>query len=155
MTPFDQSAASCRCEWGVVGHDSLAPADVVIVIDVFSFSTSVDVAVSRGVAILPYAWDDASAIAFAIAQSAELAGPRGGGRYSLSPASFLDAPAGLRCVLPSRNGAMLALRAAATPAVVLAACLRNASAVAGAARAAIAAAAMPRPTVSRARARAS
>ncbi|HZM97670.1 MAG TPA: hypothetical protein VFB92_29820 [Vicinamibacterales bacterium] len=28
-----------RCDWGLAGHDSLAPADVVIVIDVLSFST--------------------------------------------------------------------------------------------------------------------
>ena len=34
MSPFDQHDADCRCEWGVPGLDSLAPAAVVIVVDV-------------------------------------------------------------------------------------------------------------------------
>lgn len=131
MNPFDQKTFACRCEWGPAGHDALAPADVVIVVDVLSFSTCVDIAVSRGVAVLPCTWKDSSAMVFAEHHGAELAGPRGGARYSLSPASFLNAPAGARCVLPSPNGAVLALRAATTRALVLAGCLRNAGAVAG------------------------
>jgi len=131
---FDQGAASCRCEWGLAGVDALAPADVVIVIDVLSFCTCVDIAAGRGTVVLPYAWKDGSAAEFAVAQGAELAGPRGRARYSLSPASFLDAPPGLRCVLPSPNGATPALRAGAKGGLVLAGCLRNASAVAAAAR---------------------
>lgn len=134
MTPFNQENAACRCEWGIVGHDALAKADVVIAVDVLSFSTCVDVAIGRGVTILPYPWKDSTASEFAIAQDAELAGRRGEARYSLSPASFLDAPAGLRCVLPSPNGAMLTLRAEATGATVFAGCLRNAEAVAKAAQ---------------------
>jgi 2-phosphosulfolactate phosphatase len=135
MPFFDQALATCRCEWGAVGHDSLAPADVVIVVDVLSFSTCVDVATASGVAVLPYAWKDASAVAFAATERAVLAQPRGAGRYSLSPLSFQDGPAGTRCVLPSPNGATLALRARAAGATVLAGCLRNASAVAKAAQA--------------------
>lgn len=135
MPYFDQATAACRCEWGLVGLESLAPADVVIVVDVLSFSTCVDVAVGRGVAILPYRWKDASAESFAASELAELARPRGQGRYSLSPASFQDAPPGTRCVLPSPNGATLSLRAAETGAAVLAGCLRNAAAVAKAAQA--------------------
>lgn len=134
MTPFDQGPATCRCEWGVIGHDALARADVVIVVDVLSFSTCVDIAVGRGALVLPYQWKDASARDFAAAHHAELAGRRGQARYSLSPASFVQAPVGLRCVLPSPNGATLALRAAATGATVLAGCLRNAGAVADAAQ---------------------
>jgi 2-phosphosulfolactate phosphatase len=134
MSPFDQHDADCRCEWGVPGLDSLAPAAVVIVVDVLSFSTCVDVAVGRGAAILPYPWNDASAADFAAAHRAVLAGPRRTARYSLSPGSFVDVSAGLRCVLPSPNGATLAVRAAATGATVLAGCLRNAAAVATAAR---------------------
>jgi 2-phosphosulfolactate phosphatase len=130
MTAFDQGAAACRCEWGVAGIDNLAPADVTIIIDVLSFSTCVDVAVSRGIVILPFPARGASSEAFAIEQQAELSGPRGAGRYSLSPASFLDAPAGTRCVLPSPNGATLTLHAAKRAPVVLTGCLRNAAAVA-------------------------
>jgi 2-phosphosulfolactate phosphatase len=113
---------------------ALAPADVTIVVDVFSFTTCVDVAVSRGAAILPYAWNDDSAADFALAHGAELAGRRRKTRYSLAPACYLDAPAGLRCVLPSPNGAQITLAAARTAPIVLAGCLRNARAVADAAQ---------------------
>ena len=130
---FSQNAWTCRCEWGPAAVTALDPADVTIVVDVFSFTTCVDVAVSRGVAILPYPWNDPSAAEFALAHNAELAGRRREARYSLAPASYLDAPAGLRCVLPSPNGARVALAAAGTPSVVLAGCLRNARAVADAA----------------------
>jgi hypothetical protein len=56
---------------------ALAPADVAIVIDVFSFTTCVDVTTSRGAAILPYPWKDALASDFERSQGAELAGRRG------------------------------------------------------------------------------
>lgn len=118
----------------MAGLDALAPADVVVVVDVLSFSTCVDIAVSRGIAVLPYAWKDSSAKAFAERHGAERAGPRGEGRFSLSPASFLKAAPGVRCVLPSPNGAALTLRAAQTSAVILAGCLRNVGAVAAVAR---------------------
>ncbi len=80
-------------------------------------------AVSRGVAILPYAWNDAASADFARAQGAALAGERRRTRYSLAPQSYLDAPAGLRCVLPSPNGARATIAAAASGAVVPAGCL--------------------------------
>ncbi|MGH7695995.1 MAG: 2-phosphosulfolactate phosphatase, partial [Gemmatimonadaceae bacterium] len=102
-------------------------------VDDLSFTTCVDVATGRGAAIMPYAWNDATAVEFAATHSAELALKRGLGRYSLAPASYLDAPSSLRCVLPSPNGAVVTLRAARTPSAVLAGCLRNASAVAAAA----------------------
>ena len=133
MTPFTQEGFACRCEWGPGAVSALAPADVIIVVDVFSFTTCVDVAVSRGVAILPYAWNDPSAADYARAQGAELAGKRRRTRYSLAPESYMDAPTGLRCVLPSPNGARVTLSAASSGAVVLAGCLRNARAVAAAA----------------------
>jgi 2-phosphosulfolactate phosphatase len=113
---------------------ALAPADVTIVIDVFSFTTCVDVAASRGCSILPYPWNDASAAEFARTHGAELAGKRRKSRYSLAPTSYLDAPSGLRCVLPSPNGAQITLAAAPTAPVLLAGSLRNARAVAEAAR---------------------
>jgi len=134
MAPFTQRAWACRCEWGPGAVAALAPADVTIVIDVFSFTTCVDVAVSRGAAILPYSWDDASAAEFALAQRAELAGRRRQARYSLAPDSYLEAPAGLRCVLPSPNGAQVTLSAARTASVLLAGSLRNARVVAEAAQ---------------------
>jgi 2-phosphosulfolactate phosphatase len=133
MTPFSQENWPCRCEWGQQAVTALAPADVTIVVDVFSFTTCVDVAVSRGAAILPYPWADPAAAEFARTHDAELAGRRRQARYSLAPASYLEAPAGLRCVLPSPNGAQVTLAAARTTSVVLAGSLRNARAVAAAA----------------------
>lgn len=131
--PFSQREWACRCEWGVAGVAALAPADVTIVVDVFSFTTCVDVAVSRSAEILPFAWNGDGAAEFARAQRAELAGKRRRAQYSLAPDSYLTAPAGLRCVLPSPNGAQVALAAAGAP-VLLAGCLRNARAVAAAAQ---------------------
>jgi 2-phosphosulfolactate phosphatase len=94
----------------------------------------VDIAVSRGAAVLPYPWKDDSALRFAQEHAAELAGARGESAYSLSPESFLRSMPGLRCVLPSPNGAALTMRAARASSIVLAGCLRNAAAVAAAAR---------------------
>lgn len=130
---FSQSTWNCRCEWGPNAAAALAPADVTIVVDVFSFTTCVDVATSRGAVILPYAWKDATAAEFARSQVAELAGKRRQARYSLAPESYLEAPAGLRCVLPSPNGAQVTLAAARTTPMLLAGSLRNAKAVADAA----------------------
>jgi 2-phosphosulfolactate phosphatase len=107
---------------------------VTIVVDVFSFTTCVDIAVSRGAAILPFAWNGDGAAEFAQAQRAELAGKRRRAQYSLAPESYLTAPAGLRCVLPSPNGAQVTLAAAPSVPVLVAGCLRNARAVAAAAR---------------------
>src|SRR5262245_5853014 len=134
MRAFSQQEWACRCEWGPGAVTALAPADVVVVVDVLSFTTCVDVAGSRGGAILPYAWKDSSAEAFAKTHGAELAGRRRVARYSLSASSFLDVPSGFRCVLPSPNGARVSLAAAGSGSVIFAACLRNARAVADAAR---------------------
>ncbi|HVS08965.1 MAG TPA: 2-phosphosulfolactate phosphatase [Planctomycetota bacterium] len=125
--------ADLRCEWGLQGARALAAdCDVVVVVDVLSFSTCVDVALARGVEILPYRWKDRSSYDHARWVGAELARSRGKGRFSLSPQSFFDAPAGIRVVLPSPNGAGLTLDCGAR--TILNACLRNASAVAAAAR---------------------
>jgi 2-phosphosulfolactate phosphatase len=133
---FDQGQFDLCCEWGMGGVEQLAPADVIIIIDILSFTTSVDVALGRGATILPYRWNDGSAIEYARERNAELASPRHRreGMYSLSPASLISAPRGLRLVLPSPNGSSLTFAAMSRGAVVLAGCLRNASAVAARAR---------------------
>lgn len=126
---FDQADFEVRCEWGVRGVLQLAPiSDVVVIIDVLSFSTCIDIANSREAIIFPYQWKDESAKAFAQSVDAELADQRGSSRYSLSPASLLSISKGTRLVLPSPNGSFLSLATAATP--TLTGCLRNCRAVA-------------------------
>ena len=134
MICFDQSEFELRCEWGSQGIGQLAPvSDAVIIVDVLSFCTSVSIAISREACIFPYRYNDETARAFAEARGAMLAGSRGpSGGYSLSPASLLDIPAGARLVLPSPNGAALSMETG--PVATFAGCLRNAGAVARAAR---------------------
>ena len=118
------------CEWGLPGVAALrAHVRVLVIVDVLSFSTAVDMAVSRGASVLPFpSGDPAAAAQAATQQGAALAARRGTPGYSLSPASLADVPAGLRLLLPSPNGSRLAL--AGADATVLAGCLRNAAAVA-------------------------
>jgi 2-phosphosulfolactate phosphatase len=118
-------------EQGVV---QLAPiSDVVIIVDVLSFSTSVDIAASRGATIFPYRWHDASAAVFAASAGAIVADARRGSLgYSLSPQSLLHLPPETRLVLPSPNGATLTLGTGRVP--TLTGCLRNAQAVAAVAQ---------------------
>ncbi|HVH22930.1 MAG TPA: 2-phosphosulfolactate phosphatase [Pseudonocardia sp.] len=130
-----QQSHRVRLEWGRPGAELLA-ADcaAVIVIDVLSFSTTVDIAVSRGAAVLPQVWGDRAAAAReAVARGALPAGPRSGAGPSLRPSSLLGLAAGTRLALPSPNGATLCASAADTDTMVFTGCLRNASAVAAAA----------------------
>jgi len=127
---FDQSEFDVRCEWGEQGVLQLAPAsDVIIIVDILSFSTCLEIATSRGAMVFPHRWKDASAREFAKSVDAELADfVRGGSGHSLSPASLAQIPRGARLVLPSPNGSTLSLATGATP--TLAGCLRNCRAVA-------------------------
>ena len=129
---FDQADFEVRCEWSQQGVLQLAPiSDVVVIIDVLSFSTCIDIATSRGAIVFPYSWRDGSVNAFAQSVGAEVAEKRGEGGYSLSPASLLAIEAGTRLVLPSPNGSTLSLATGDVP--TLAGCLRNSRAVAKAA----------------------
>jgi 2-phosphosulfolactate phosphatase len=104
---------------------SLAPADVVILVDVLSFTTCLDIALSRGAVIVPLPLD-------APTPPGALAAGRRGSGPSLSPASLAALPPSTRLVLPSPNGSRLSLLSRAP--WTLAACLRNATAVGHAAR---------------------
>lgn len=127
--------AQVLSEWGMAGVEALRDrVAVLVIVDVLSFSTAVDVAVSRGAAVLPFPYGDDDAARLAAERAgAMLARPRraAGGQFSLSPASLLQIPAGTRLMLPSPNGSRLSLAGGGTP--VLAGCLRNAAAVAQAA----------------------
>ena len=131
----EQAAYDVRVEWGGDGLAALAArSDVVVIVDVLCFSTCVDVAVGRGASVFPCAAGGEAARDLAERLDGICAEARGGGRFSLSPVSFQSADAGQRIVLPSPNGATIALAAADAGKPVLAGCLRNASAVARAAR---------------------
>jgi 2-phosphosulfolactate phosphatase len=131
---FDQHEYDIRCEWGVEGIGMLAPiSDVMVIVDVLSFCTCVDIAASNGASVYPYRLRDDSAQAYADSLGAVLASfQRSTDVYSLSPTSLVDIPAGTRLVLPSPNGATLTLATGDVP--TFAGCLRNARAVAEAAR---------------------
>jgi 2-phosphosulfolactate phosphatase len=105
---------------------------VTVVVDVLSFTTCVDVAVGHGASVLPYPWRDDGAAAYAAARGARLAEGRSAqpGSFCLSPASLAGVPPGTRIVLPSPNGSALSFAARDTGTQVVAACLRNAAAVA-------------------------
>lgn len=126
MTPFD-----IRCEWGLEGIVALREtSDVLIIIDVLSFSTCVDIAATRGAQVYPLQWGDERAEALARDLRAELAvwGEENPNGYALSPSSLLGIPSGTRLVLPSPNGSALSLETGNIP--TFTGCLRNAAFVA-------------------------
>ena len=126
---YGQHDFSVRFDWGPDGADAVAPGvDVVVVIDVLSFTTAVSVATARGALIFPYPWEDGAA-EFAASKRANLAGARADGGFSLSPVSFTSVQRNDRVVLRSPNGATICWRLTATGVRVVAGCLRNASAV--------------------------
>ena len=130
MAFYDQSEFDIRCEWGLKAVEVLAPiSDAIVIVDVLSFSTGIDIATARGAFVFPYEWKNDSAHQFASSIGAVLADPsRKSGTWSLSPASLITIPAGTKLVLPSPNGSTLSLASGKTP--TFAGCLRNAQAVA-------------------------
>jgi 2-phosphosulfolactate phosphatase len=133
---WTQAGYPCRLEWGRRGVRAAAErGDVVVVVDVLSFTTAVATAAARGAYIYPCASPE---------EVPELARRVGGepavgreavpqrGTYSLSPAGYLDVPAGTKVVCYSPNGAACA-RSGGTAAAVIAGGLVNAAAVARAA----------------------
>lgn len=109
MGVFSQEGYQLKLEWGPEGVDALRDCDVLVVVDVLSFTTSVDLVVSNGGQVRPSRWKPASG-------------------KTLRPASLVDTTGLVE--LPSPNGSHLCFLAAETGAHVLAACLRNASSVA-------------------------
>ena len=127
---FNQSEFDLRCEWGHKGINQLASiSDVVIIVDVLSFSTAVEIATNNGAIIFPYQWKDISALDYAKSIKAELATKRTSTTgYSLSPQSLIKISKGTKLVLPSPNGSSLTLLTENK--LTLAGCLRNCEAVA-------------------------
>jgi len=120
---------------GPAGADRLvSEAACLIIVDVLSFTTTVSVAVQMGTRVFPFRHGDGSAAAFAAQHGAELAVGRSAvtphSPWSLPPAHLRRAPFTSRLVLPSPNGSAIAA-AAPSGVPVVAACLRNITAVGG------------------------
>lgn len=126
------------CEWGLAGVEAwTSKAAAFVIVDVLSFSTAVSVAVDRAASVIPFPFGDPEAAAAeAQARDAILASPKRalGGQLSLSPSSLRSVSPGARVLLPSPNGSRLSLATGAVP--TYCGSLRNAAAVAKAARAA-------------------
>lgn len=130
---FSQAEYDVRMEWGEQGAKVLAPiSDAIIIVDVLSFSTSVEIATCRGATVYPHRMSMEEAREFASAVGAELAEKERDAKYSLSPRSMGMIPEGLKLVMPSPNGSRLSTSTGTTP--TLAGCLRNAKAIAEAAK---------------------
>jgi len=92
---FDQAEYQVRCEWGLRGLKERSPtSDVLVIIDVLSFTTALDIAISRGGVVFPYPYKDDSALQYAAASHANLASRERGAGFSLSPSSLLELPSG-------------------------------------------------------------
>ncbi|MBB5890840.1 2-phosphosulfolactate phosphatase [Kutzneria kofuensis] len=125
---FRQDGYRLRLEWGENGVAALASScAVLVIVDVLSFTTAVDIALDRGGRVQPVRRGDVRTLSSARSAGAVLAGDQ---KWTLRPSSLLDLPAGTLLALPSPNGATLCTQAAAASATVFAACLRNAESVA-------------------------
>jgi 2-phosphosulfolactate phosphatase len=142
--------AQLHVEWGPLGAAMAAErGDMVVIVDVLSFSTTVSIAVDRGATALSYSaaeldamggWDAAGERlrAVVIAKDRTVVA----GRPSLSPASLGHLRPGDRVVFTSLNGAQCTAAAEGATALFVAS-LRNRSATAQAVAAALVAAMPP------------
>ncbi|KZE99545.1 MULTISPECIES: 2-phosphosulfolactate phosphatase [unclassified Rhodococcus (in: high G+C Gram-positive bacteria)] len=131
---LSQNAFGLRFDWGLSGADAIVDgADIAVVVDVLSFTTTLTVAVDAGIDVIPSRWRDDRATQLAEQFDAVLAVGRSAaspGLISLCPATVRAAPAPTRLVLPSPNGSTIAHELASTAPLCVGASLRNASAVA-------------------------
>ncbi|RKT82894.1 2-phosphosulfolactate phosphatase [Saccharopolyspora antimicrobica] len=120
------TSVDVHVDWGLPGLRAMSEFPVLVIVDVLSFSTAVDIATSRGARVLPMRsrYDT-------IPDDIVLAWARSHKHWSLSPSSLQTIPSDARLGLPSPNGATLC--SSAGNATVFAGCLRNAEAVAAAA----------------------
>lgn len=128
---YNQSEFDVRFEWGARGVEELAPvSDVVIIVDVFSFSTSVEIATNIGAIVYPFDPNNGNAVEYSKMVDGICAEKirNDSGGFSLSPSSMINIPEKTRIVLPSRNGSALSLITGNT--FTICGCLRNSKSVA-------------------------
>ncbi|MBJ7350170.1 MAG: 2-phosphosulfolactate phosphatase [Rhodococcus sp.] len=130
-----QNDCALRFEWGLSAIDAVvAGADIAVVVDVLSFTTTLTVAMDAGIEVVPSRWRDDRATHLAEQHDAVLAVGRSvatPGDVSLCPATVrAAAPPPRRLVLPSPNGSTIAHALAARVDACVGASLRNAAAIA-------------------------
>ncbi len=129
-----QKQYRCQLDWGRHGTQQAAErGDVLVIVDVLSFSTTTATATHYGGIIYPCTQDEDTA-AFAQRIGGEAAVPRRRdvpekGRFSLSPCTYVGIEPGTRVVLASPNGATCSRYARQVPYLFVGA-LVNAQAVA-------------------------
>lgn len=131
---LSQRAHGVRFDWGLSGADAIVGgADIAVIVDVLSFTTTLTVAMDAGIDVIPCRWRDDRASQLAEEFDAVLAVGRSvgsPGRISLCPASIRTTAPPARLVLPSPNGSTIAYELASRAGLCVGASLRNAAAVA-------------------------
>lgn len=136
MNSHRQRGFKVRFDWGLDGATAIDRSiNVAVVVDVLSFTTTLSVAIDRGITVLPYRWRDHEAGSYAESHQAALAVGRSqavaGTGLSLSPTSIRLHPSPpKRLVLPSPNGSTIAHHFRTAEIDCIGACLRNAAVVA-------------------------
>ncbi|MBS4175635.1 2-phosphosulfolactate phosphatase [Bacillus sp. FJAT-49736] len=132
---FDQSPYPCRIEWGARGaREAAERGDIIIVVDILSFSSTVVTAIHHGAIIYPYPfYKDGKELEYAMKVGAELILGRAEsikcGSPTLSPITFNHTHRNNKYVLCSLNGALCSW-VAGKASVLLIGSLLNSSAVA-------------------------
>lgn len=133
---FNQFPYETKLEWGRRGaREAAERGDIVVIVDVLSFSSTVVSALSAGAIIFPYPPDlDGKMYADSIGAEYILGRAEAArkGRPTLSPVTFNEEHRDKQYVLSSLNGAYCTWIASRVPALLIGALL-NASAVASAA----------------------
>jgi len=132
---FNQSPFQCRMDWGVKGvEEASIRGDIIIIIDVLSFSSAVTNALHNGVIIYPFPRtgdiNEFGKLVGAEVCIMERARARELGLPSLSTTSFNEKHRGEKYVLSSINGATC-VKVASESSTILIGSLLNVSAISG------------------------
>lgn len=130
---FNQAPFQCRMDWGARGvKEASARGDIIIVVDVLSFSSAITNAVHNGVIIYPFPRtgdiNEYGKLAEAEVCILERTRARELGLPSLSATSFNESHKGKKYIVSSINGATC-VKAANESNLVFVGCLLNISAV--------------------------